>query len=1072
MGLFLCLTLIEYFFRFDSNTRLLLLLLFILLTGWTMTGWVFLPYLKKLRWIKALGHREAAHQLSQYFEGISDKIISTLELRQGANSGESKALVIAAVEQKAAELKMFSIEDVLPLQGSFKYIKYALFPAIALIVAYLIYPDMIRSGSERILNYNEAFIPPAPFEFITKAERIEIVKGRNAEIEVMLKGNTLPNVVYLIVDGQSYRMSEWGKNRFRYILHNVQKEGYIWFSAGGYFSNKVELRLLPNPRIKSVVAHLEYPRYTNKGPEKLKNSMLLILPEGTRYTMHIETEGTDALTIFADTGVSRAESNGTGRWVFSRKAGNTERVELVPLFKKARTDTLTLSVEVIRDAFPEIKAGMFADSSTGTLFYFSGMARDDYGVSKIEFVVSDNQLGNEKTYIVSSGQPQPSVSFNHLWQIEANMLHPGSTLKAWFRVWDNDGVNGSKYSQTQLFVVEIPSTEAIQTERKQKTDDLEKELKNQLETAENIQKQMEAFKKKLIEQKQITIEERREFSNLIKQHKQIRQQALKAQQEYKRSNEKKRNFEKSNEDLFEKQLKLQELMEKVLDKELLKELEDLQKKIEEMNKDQIKDALDAMELNQEELKKEIDRSLELMKQLEFEQQLHNQIDKMKRLEENQRELLNRKSGESENLLRQVELEQKLDELKKEMEALKDKNNDLQEPNKLPDIQQELNRASEQMKKASDEMRKGGNKKRSESQEQAADELEKAGEKLSQFQEQMEHEQSGEDLQMLRRLRQNLMTLSFDQEEQMSDLKISEGDDPKLVQITRNQQRLSDNAKVVEDSLMALAKRNVEISEMVNKELTQINTNMKRAISAMAERNRSEGLNRQQLVMTSLNNLAVMIDESIQKSQNDQAKKKGSKNCKKPGSGKPIPGSMKQEQRGMLKQMQELKKRLDALDKKQGKDGKKPTLGRGTGLTQDLAKAAARQAAIREELRRLMEEMGGNQEVMQQLKQIDQLLEQNEKDLLNYEITKETLQRQEDILTRMLESEKAEREQQEDKQRESRQAKDFPSGDSLLLKYLRERDYQNDLLESKPMNMNGFYRERVDGYFKQISFDEK
>ena len=361
-------------------------------------------------------------------------------------------------------------------------------------------------------------------------------------------------------------------------------------------------------------------------------------------------------------------------------------------------------------------------------------------------------------------------------------------------------------------------------------------------------------------------------------------------------------------------------------------------------------------------------------------------------------------------------------------------------------------------------------------DKAKEQLEKMEQKMKAAQEKMEQEQQQEDLEALRRLRQNLMQLSFDQEGLIEKIRNTNLRDPMYVEHTKEQMRLSDNSKMIEDSLFALSKRNMNIQATVNKEISAINNNMEKAIRAMESRKSSEVMNRQQYVMTSINNLALMLDESIQRAQKQKSSKKfGKKSCSKPG-------------RGMGKSMSEIKKLQkqlsdqikDMQSKKPGSkpgdkpgQGKKPGekgSGRGSKAGEAMAKMAAQQAAIREELRRLSDEMGkpGQQGgAGKEMKRLQDLMEKNEEDLVNMKLDQETINRQEEIMTRMLESEKAEREREYDNKRESKTAQDISSPSTDFLKYQEEKRKQVELLETIPPNLKPFYRNLVNEYFNNL-----
>jgi len=70
--------------------------------------------------------------------------------------------------------------------------------------------------------------------------------------------------------------------------------------------------------------------------------------------------------------------------------------------------------------------------------------------------------------------------------------------------------------------------------------------------------------------------------------------------------------------------------------------------------------------------------------------------------------------------------------------------------------------------------------------------------------------------------------------------------------------------MIEDSLFALSKRNPTVSATINREINAVQMNMEKAISALEERNSGEAQVRGQNAMTSINNLALMLNEALEK----------------------------------------------------------------------------------------------------------------------------------------------------------------------------------------------------------------
>jgi len=161
------------------------------------------------------------------------------------------------------------------------------------------------------------------------------------------------------------------------------------------------------------------------------------------------------------------------------------------------------------------------------------------------------------------------------------------------------------------------------------------------------------------------------------------------------------------------------------------------------------------------------------------------------------------------------------------------------------------------------------------------------------------------------------------------------------------------------------------------------------------------------------------------------------------------------QQQLQKQMQQMK---DGMKKnQQGKS--KP------GMSEKIAKMAAKQAAIRKKLQQyrkeLMKQGKGDQGLSKTIKKMDE----NETDMVNKRITDELIKRQEEIVSRLLESEKAERQQDKQKKREAEVAKDYEKRNPKdFLEYKELQNNTKEVLKTIPPEMHPYYRKRINEYF--------
>ena len=181
--------------------------------------------------------------------------------------------------------------------------------------------------------------------------------------------------------------------------------------------------------------------------------------------------------------------------------------------------------------------------------------------------------------------------------------------------------------------------------------------------------------------------------------------------------------------------------------------------------------------------------------------------------------------------------------------------------------------------------------------------------------------------------------------------------------------------------------------------------------------------------------------------------------------------MKQIIEEYLRKMQEelnknMKKMMESM-----KDGDKPAkTGKGQhGMSEQLAKMAAEQEFIRNELNKMnIQDNKDGKNSLGDLRNIGKKMEETENDIVNRMISEQTLKRQEDILTRLLESEKAERERDQDEQRKSEEAKNnVHRNPSEFDEYKRLKLKEMELLKTVPPSLNAYYKKKVNDYFQTI-----
>jgi hypothetical protein len=212
-------------------------------------------------------------------------------------------------------------------------------------------------------------------------------------------------------------------------------------------------------------------------------------------------------------------------------------------------------------------------------------------------------------------------------------------------------------------------------------------------------------------------------------------------------------------------------------------------------------------------------------------------------------------------------------------------------------------------------------------------------------------------------------------------------------------------------------------------------------------------------MTSINNLALMLNDALKQMQQQMAmamaqpgKGKGKQK------GKPQPGNMGEMQDALNQKIQELQK------------GNKS----GKALSEELAKLAAEQQMLRNALKELeKQQQGGKQDGDKpgdggNMDNLRKMMEQSETDLVNKRLTEQTIMRQREILTRLLEAEKSARERDLDDKREAHTASEKTrTMPPSFEKYLKTKQKQTELLKTVSPALSPYYKQEVNEYFQKM-----
>lgn len=1077
LAVFLLFNLLEYQYFFDVPTRKVLFFTFLGISLLALAFWVFSPLLHYFRLGRVISHEQAARIVGSHFSEVEDKLLNVLHLQRQSNSASNRDLILASINQKTEELKPVPFQKAINLGQNRKYLRYALPPLLLLLVLLFAAPSVIRDSTHRLINNNETFEKPAPFQFLLEDKRPSVVQYEDYPLQVRVDGQVIPDQVFIEVEGYQYRMRKTDAQTFEYRFNNVQKDQDFRLSAANVMSPTYTLSVLRKPNIAAFEVALDYPDYTGRRDETLSNVGDLSVPTGTVIQWAFQAEHTEDIGLYFSGEAERVAARRSGENYFTYQK-QAFKAELYKLFMSNQAlkdaDSITYALAVVPDQHPSIQADEFRDSSMRKMLFFIGEASDDYGLQNLSFnyriLNSEGQEGPlQKVGLGSPGGKK--TSFDHVFDLNELSLEPGEEVNYYFEVYDNDAIYGSKVARTQVMRYAMPTVEEFEAMAEQNDKDIKRNLEEAVKESQKIQDDLQRAREKLLQEEELDWQTRKDLEKLLERQKELQEQMNEARKKFEENRQNEEEYKQPEQSTDEQEEQLEKLFEESVDQEMQELLEQIQQLMEELDKDQALEMMEEMKYQDQEMEMEMERLLELYKQLEVEKEVMDAVQKLEELAQEERELSEQtKEEEKANTealqQKQEEILENFDELQQEMEDIEQKNQALEQPKNLGEPQEQMEDIQLDMKRSQQQMEQQQNRKASELQKNAAEKMQEMAEEMADNMQAGQMQQMQEDIESLRQLLENLVGLSFDQEALIEAFSKTNLNTPRYVGLIQEQFKLKDDFGLIEDSLQALSKRVFQIESFVTEKVGEINGNMRQSLEDLEERRLAQATNHQQRSMKNVNDLALMLSEVMNQMQQQlSSKMKGQQMCSKPNaSGQQGRKPMDKIVEGQKKLNEDMRKAMEKRKQQQGKQG-------DGGSAREYAEMARRQA----ELRRAMEEK--QQELRQQGKgnpKLQELIEQMDKvetDLVNKKLTNEMMMRQKDILNRMLEHEKAEREQEYEEKRKSETAQEAERQmPPALEEYLRQRKAEVEQYKTVSPNLKPYYKTLVEQYLNSLQTD--
>jgi hypothetical protein len=1059
----------------------------VLVAGAAVIGvmaWIVgLPLLRLLGIVPAATDEELAVRVGRKFPGVQDRLVNLLQLGHdpAADRYYSGTLIEAALERGHGEYRSLDFTRAVDYSATRRWAVRAGMLAGAVVVLVLALPSTVIDASYRLAHFSTSFVAPQPFLFLVEPGNREVVRGETVPVRIRLMGEQRPEIV-LVSRPLGQRTAEeqvlhpGPDGVFRAEFPSLRITTAYAARVNERESEEYTLTVVERPVVTSLRLRLAFPSYTQLPARELdENTGDVTALKGTHIAFRVEANKplAGASLIFGDSTEARlavTETRATGE--ISVVHDVHYHLRLWDAEARTNTDPIEYTIRAVADAPPTVAVmipGTNLDIAENTRLSLLFRVTDDYGFSSLRLAYRLSQSRYEQpaadyTYVPVPLPPdlRTEGQITYLWSLADLHLVPEDVVSYYVEVFDNDRVSGPKSGKSEVYTLRLPSLEEVFADAEKSHEMSLEGMKESLEQAREARRDLEELQQEMRKDPQKTSwEQQKKAEQMARQYQEIQKKLDDVTSTVDRMVQEMQENQVLSRETLEKYQELQQLMQELNVPEFAEALKKLQQAMQQVSPEELRQALQQFSFSEENFRKSIERTMNLLKRIQIEQKVDEMIQRTEELQKQQEEVSRQTEqtnpGDRERLndlsSRQKELQQELERLAKEMSDLRGKMEEFPEEMPMQDMDQALQEMEQsnmdgQMAESAQQLQQQQPRAAQQQQRQAMQGLGNMMKRLQQMQQNLRQNQQREIVNAMRRALQDLLALSQRQEELKKQSRALEPNSQAFRENAQEQMDVMRDLGRVTENMGRVSQRTFGITPEMGKALGDAMRGMDQAMQSLEQRNGSAAGESQEGAMASLNAAANMIQGAL------------SGMMQSGGQGMGMAGFMQR-----LQQMSGMQQGINQGTRNMG--------GMTPQRAAEMGRLAGEQGMVRKSLEQLAREAAGAGELSRMLgdlNRIAQEMREVQTDLAQGNVNPETLRKQDRILSRMLDSQRSTRERDFEKKRRAESGKDVArtSPGPLDGRGDGERGrLQQDLLKAMEEGYAPDYQEMIRRYFEAL-----
>ena len=983
---------------------------------------------------------DLAHLIGDKFDSIKDKLINAYQLENRLNKKNEieYELSMHAINNIKEELSLLAISFNL---NKIKFLLKRLYITLASsTILFILLIDHTFPALTRLANPNKIFKVSLPFELVNITSSELTFNGDNKEISIASIGEVPDSIIInYIINGDMHDIKIGHKNEiFSHTFNNIQSN-IVWWSnvyANSFFSkwDNIEspidtIKVIKRPVISELSFEIIPPSYTGLSPyQHPSNASNINFPSGSNIIIN----GMSNKDLFYSSLILEEDT-------LSFKINKNQFSGQMTLLNDARG-----IITCIDQAFKQASIPILYNFNAGYDFppnlsivqpeydfvlnesnkiNLEIQVSDDYGLSDlwIEYsIIKPSYIQsvdtNKYSYEINDLNKSTKIqSINHIWDISNINLHPEDEIHFTINVSDNNTFSPNVVS-SRLIIGRYPTIEDLFQEMEEHEQNIDNYSSDIVTSIDEVQELIDEVKLDLFRSEELGWDEKQDLDKAIEEMENIFNQVEEIQQAIDQMQEDADDNNLISNELMQKYDEFQNLLTEIMTPELLEAMEAIQELSQSPNLDELLDQLNNFEDSLNEFEEQIDRFIDMFEQAIAEQKIDEVIKKIESMLDQQIDILNELDQDNLNFNSLASDERRIEE---EYKNLQDVLNDamtasnqaspstsemlgeLIDSKLNKETQKNIQEAREALSKQEQEQSKKESKEAQENLDQMLSDAEQA---KKNFEQETVDEMINDFLSVVN----SILNISRFQDDLSLLSKGIRSNSPILPTIAKNQNQIRLQNKQLMEQILLLSRKTFYITPPIIRALGKASSAMDKSIGHLEQKKSSKALKEQFIVIEGLNETAYLLLSSM-------------KEMLSSGSASGFENFMEQLEQ-MSNQQQNINQGTMQL----------PQLSM-SGQQSMMQQLMAQQKALKEGLEQLLNNMPGNGNTGG-LGKASQDMEDVINDFKRNKVDRITKEKQQKILSRMLDSQK------------SLTKKDFSNN-------RKSEGYSNNVLRESPIQLS-------------------